>query len=153
MFACNTSNQVTPRFSDDGVNWSAWSSLGGSCLSTPAATWSGWVSLGGSVSAGPTAIETAGGWLTVFANAGGTLYHRFYDPLTGGWSAWSSLGGTLETFIEPAVTESGGGARLVVVGRSSANQLTQKFHDNVTGRSGWTSLAGGKTMSSGPGAL
>jgi hypothetical protein len=133
-FACDTSNQVTHRFSDDGVNWSGWFSLGGSCTSTPAATVSG------------DSVPK----LTVFTRwSDNSTRFSFYDPGTGAWTAWANLGGVTNAGIGATRTREG---RLVAFVRGTDNAIWHNFRDaNSSTWSGWISLGG--SLTSGPTAV
>jgi hypothetical protein len=138
LFARRSDNAIWHRFREQG--------------STSA--WTDWITLGsGSFSSGPAAIETGQGQLHVFAaTAAATISRKFYNPVTGAWTGWSSLGGAVDPTSAPAVTESDGGTRLVVFARGSGNVLTHIFQDIRTETwSAWSPLGG--SLASGPGAI
>ncbi|WP_236644094.1 trypsin-like peptidase domain-containing protein [Sorangium cellulosum] len=73
--------------------------------------------------------------LVVFAKGSdNAIWHKFYD---GGWSSWTSLGGSLTSSPSATLTREG---RLTVFAKGSDNAIWHKYYDG--GWSGWTSLGG-----------
>ncbi|WP_437721381.1 trypsin-like peptidase domain-containing protein [Sorangium sp. So ce861] len=73
--------------------------------------------------------------LVVFAKGSdNAIWHKYYD---GGWSSWTSLGGSLTSAPSATLTREG---RLTVFAKGSDNAIWHKYYEG--GWSGWTSLGG-----------
>ena len=117
-FAHGSANDLIHRWSDDGVNWSGWESLGGCMINDPsAAAW------------GQNRLD-----IIVIGCSGGQVWHKWFD---GAWH-WEQLtGGLIGT---PALTSWGSG-RLDLFGEGPDNKL---YHTYYSGgwSSSWDSLGG-----------
>ncbi|HEY7373151.1 MAG TPA: discoidin domain-containing protein, partial [Polyangia bacterium] len=81
-------------------------SCSGSCLA--AASWSAWEDLGqppGGIWGGPAAVGASSGRLDVVqvTRADMTMARKSFDPSTGLWSGWSSLGGVFAGGARPGL--------------------------------------------------
>ncbi len=93
---------------------------------------------------GPEVSSWGAGHLDVFAKGtDNALWHKTYDVAAGGWTGWSSLGGSIAS--DPAVVSWAPG-RLDIFATGPDKALWHIYYD---GRwSGWSSLGG--TLASGP---
>jgi hypothetical protein len=169
-FACSAGGQVLWSRTLDGVNWSAWASMGGNCAGTPHAVMSGdagtqftvfargsdgvvrhavmngaasvWNTLGGTIVSGLSVTTTRFGAMAVFGkSSNNTILYRYRAANAAGFSPWFSLGGPFAS--APAVIESGEG-RLHVFAIQSDGTLWTRFYEPLMGDwTAWTSLGGG----------
>jgi hypothetical protein len=150
----------------DGESWTAWSSLGGSATSGPAAAaygsainvfirgtdgatyqntlgdgrWSGWTSLGGYSTSAPAAMRRRGplDYFDIAVKGGNNeIFLNTYVPGTG-WAGWATLGGNLTS--APALNSQGDGI-VNVFARGPDCAVWQKSW-NGSAWSEWVSLGG-----------
>ena len=119
------------RFSTDEFNF--WEQLPAALTPGSTVVASGWV------------FDAGGNHLEAFTKGtGGALYHAT-DIDLGGWSSWTSLGGTLTS--APAAV-SWGTNRIDVFARGTDNALWHRWFSGGAWSAGWESLGG--TLTSAP---
>ena len=146
------------------ARWYGWESLGGYCISAPAASswaanridtfvlggdnalwhkwwdgsaWRGWESLGGYCVGNPAAVSWGPNRIDAFAIGGNNaMWHRWWDG--SAWRGWESLGG----YCKHGVAVSSWAAnRLDCFVIGSDNAMWHKWWDRSAWR-GWESLGG-----------
>lgn len=108
---------------------------------TPNGNWSTWAAIQPSLSftANPSVGRDRNGNLNVFGiTSNGTAYVSKQVP--GGWSAWSSLGGTVSAELAVATNQDG---RLQLIGRGANGVMWQQWQDYNGNWSGWQVLGDG----------
>lgn len=148
--------------------WTAWSSLGGTAASDPAAvtnrtggntvfarftddnlyyrwqngssgSWSSWINMGGPIAGKPSVGKSPDGRMDVFCRMpDGSIQHR-WEAAPSGWQGWASLGGNYPG--DPVVGLNWEGREEVFV-RGTDNQLYHKWQGNDGSWSNWVSLGG-----------
>lgn len=157
----------------DPAGSSAWDSLGGTAVGSPAMSswgpgrldvfvrgsddglwhryyqngWGPWEDLGGVLTSEPAAVSWGSGRIDVFARGSdGQLWHRFSQ---GGWGPWEPLGGQLTG--SPGVASWGPG-RLDVFARGTDGRLWHRYFAGFWGP--WESPLGGALgVGTGPAAV
>jgi hypothetical protein len=122
---------VFARFTDGNLYYASQSD-------GPNGSWSGWIGLG-AIAGKPAVGKSPDGRLDVFCRmADGSIGHRWQD-YSGGYQAWTSLGGNVTS--DPVVALNWEGREEVFV-RGTDNQLYHKWQLNDGTWSGWSSLGG-----------
>jgi murein DD-endopeptidase MepM/ murein hydrolase activator NlpD len=109
--------------------------------------WPAWTSLAplpsGVTFAGQPALTRNFDWrLEVFVRGSdGGYWHAWQLFAGGGWSGWSSLGGSFAS--DPTVAENAGDGHLEVFGRSAAGSVLHTWFSLGQGWSGWYGLGPG----------
>ena len=110
-FARGSANDLIHRWSDDGVTWSAWESLGGCIINDPGV--SAW---------GPNRLDV----IALGCNgSGANVYHKWYD---GSWHDWELLSGRL--IGSPSVT-SWSSNRLDIFGEGPDTKLYHLWYNGA----------------------
>ena len=116
LFARGVAGDLIHRFTDDGINWSSWESLGGCIMYDPGvAAW------------GPGRLDIV---VQGCNTTGNNVYHKWFDAAYGGWHDFEQFAGIINS--SPSVVSWGYG-RLDIFARATNNQMVHKWYDMANG--------------------